>query len=181
MPNFLIDSEKLFGVVDMNVFVCQICKEPVTNFICPNRLATSMKDWLPSKIVDGFIRFHNVFLKHFNSEYCSFGNVRSHCESKNVICTESDRARVCAFCYITEVYEWLNHKNSAVAEQFLQIFSLGYKKVRYKFENKIVRQAITESRTWKKDSGICDECGEYSDELNIENGEWVCKACHGGH
>jgi len=29
----------------------------------------------------------------------------------------------------------------------------------------------------KKQLGICDVCGEYSDELVCIEGEWVCDSC----
>ena len=164
----------------MNVFICQMCKEPVTNFICPNRLAMSIRDWLPDKLTGKFSKFHSTLMSYFSSDRCDFRYQRSHCETKNILCTEKDQSRLCAFCYIAEVYEWLKNNNKSLAEQFLQVFSLGYQKVRYRLEGKIVRHPIIETDLWKTDSGICDECGEYSDELKRNNGEWICNACHHG-
>jgi len=163
----------------MSVFICQMCKEPISNFICTNRLAMSIRDWLPSKHVDEFTRFHNSIVYYFNADHCEFGYSHEQHNSKNIVCAKRDKASVCAFCYISEVYEWLKERNENVAEQFLQVFSLGYKKIRYKSQDKIVKDAITESKVWEKDSGICDDCGEFSDELKIDNGTWVCKACSG--
>ncbi|MFH1445434.1 MAG: hypothetical protein ABIF08_03055 [Nanoarchaeota archaeon] len=164
----------------MSVFMCQICKEPVTSFMCPNRLAVSIRDWLPSGFVDNFVRMHNTLLVHFSKDSCDFEHQHSQCGSRNIICGGKNRVSICAFCYIAEVYDWLKNKNTVLADQFLHVFSLGYKKIRFKLDRKIIREPILDTITWKTDSGICDECGEYSDELKLQRKEWVCEACSHG-
>lgn len=161
----------------MSVFICQICKEPVTNFICPNRLAASINNWMPSRFTDGFIKFHNTFSKHFSTDYCDFSQTFDQCDSNNMICKGRHKMRVCAFCYLSEVYDWLSNKNKVISEQFLQMFSLGYKKARYKFRGRAIRQPVADIRVWKTDNGLCDECGEYSESLKRNKGEWVCRSC----
>jgi len=37
---------------------------------------------------------------------------------------------------------------------------------------------ITEKENIDKDAGVCDECGEYSNELMLIDGQWVCPDCN---
>jgi len=150
--------------------LCQICKEPIWNFLCVDCLERQIKRWLPVSLSSDFEKFHHVFSRHFRSvlsepEYCM------HCKS------EKDKP-VCPYCYTNEVYHWLGSKDISLAARFINIFFFDFEKSGFKdpvrMENLI---PITEDEGAEKEAGICDECGEYSEELSPTESGWVCKGC----
>lgn len=149
--------------------LCQICKEPIWNFLCIDCLERHIKRWLPVKLSSDFEKFHNTFSRYFrsflNSEYCM------HCKSYK------DKP-VCPYCYTNEVYHWLKGENRDLAFMFMNVFSFDFERSGFeepvKMENLI---PISENREIQRQSGICDECGEYSEELGRTENGLSCTGC----
>lgn len=157
----------------MEIQICKICKEPIWNFLCAECLARDIREWLPSKYKGFFFGFHRFFSKSFPSDFNNNGSVAClHCKSREL--------SVCPYCYTNEVFHWLKGKNSDLAHSFKRIFSFDFEGTGYKevlgMEDMI---PITENMVVTGNQGICDECGEYSDELALMDGKWVCSDCAG--
>lgn len=150
---------------DANLSICQLCKEPVWNFICPDCIAHGIKDFLPSNFVVGFTKFHQSFLSHFRNGGLPM-NTCLECKSKELT--------VCPYCYTHEVHSWLGKRNKSMATQFMNIFSFGFND---KPSHLPVGTEPISTDVSREDFGICDECGEYTEELVLLGGEWVCKGC----
>ena len=63
-----------------------------------------------------------------------------------------------------------------MATQFAQLFPFDFEKIGHKSLLKTESQPV-DHKNEKKQLGICDVCGEYSDELICVEGEWVCDGC----
>lgn len=153
------------------IFICQICKEPIHNFVCIDCLAGDIKKWLPEHIVSRFLRFNEMFLEYFH--YPHDHEVNTH----HLVCNARGKSSICLYCYINEVFQWLNIQNKRVAMKFIKLFSFGFEKKGFRDITKANPQPITELTKEGEEFGICDECGEYSDELRHIDGKWVCKEC----
>ena len=151
------------------VSVCQICKEPIWNFFCPDCLAQDIKKWLPSKLAEGFLKFHNQFSGYFHS---SLDTTFNWCLS----CKGLKEAAICPYCYTNEVIYWLRARNQGIANKFARLFPFDFEKIGHKSIIKSESQPVA-SNGHKKQLGICDDCGEYSEELACINGEWICDSC----
>jgi len=139
---------------------CMLCKEHITNPLSLDSLGHHIEQWLPSRLGDDFRRFHTM-LKQMEEH----GVGDSSLFSEQVICIH---------CYIKELYQWLMRTDGELAEKFLRIFSFGYKKGTFESSEEAPPPDFhgVESRF-----GICDECGEYSNDLVSDTGEWVCEEC----
>ena len=153
------------------VFICQICKEPIHNFVCIDGLSRHITRWLPSGISGPFSKFNQRFLEIFHYPY--------DISNEHMICDTERTGNICLYCYLNEVYQWLMGQNKAVARRFRKIFSFGMDKSG--FREIIISHAepISGVENVKEESGICDECGEYTDGLRILNGRWICRECGG--
>lgn len=154
------------------VSVCQICKEPIWNFFCPDCLADDIKKWLPNKLSTGFLSFHKHFSGYFHSNLNSAFNWCLNCKTQK-------EASICPYCYTNEVIYWLKNKDASLATKFAQLFPFDFEKIGHKEFFRTQINPITDSEPSKKRFGICDACGEYSDDLTCPFGEWVCPECGG--
>jgi hypothetical protein len=152
--------------------LCQICKEPIWNFLCIDCLESHIKRWLPVRLAHEFDKFHHTFSKHFRSmfsepEYCM------HCKSHK-------NKPVCPYCYTNEVYHWLKVRDRNLAGRFITLFFFDFERTGFRDPVKMDNLTpITEDIDVETEFGICDECGEYSEELHHADCGWVCKACWG--
>jgi len=155
----------------MQVAVCQICKYPVWSYICPDCLAKEISEWLPQKLSSEFRKFSRSFLEHFSSFESNLTRIRCiHCHSLK-------EATLCSFCYITEVFGWMQGKNRELARTLFMTLPIDSA---WKISGgqpawgpaKPISFAESE-----KDEGICEECGEYSEQTSLTNGKWVCESC----
>lgn len=153
------------------LFICQICKEPIHNFVCIDCLAGDIRNWLPEHLVSGFLRFNEMFLEYFH--YSHDHEVNNH----HLVCGARGKGSICLYCYVNEVFQWLLSQNKMLAKRFISIFSFGLKISRFGNIIKANPQPITELTERIEEFGICDECGEYSDELRRIDGKWICKEC----
>jgi hypothetical protein len=155
------DEAKSMG--DNNLSVCQICKEPVWNFICPDCIAPAVKDFLPSSFDRKFEEFHSSFLFPFRNSELRI--------AKCLECRRPAEFTVCPYCYTNEIHAWLVKINQPLADRFIKIFSFGFDRCRL-----LPREPIT-GDVGGEEAGICDECGEYSESLVLLDGEWICRDC----
>ena len=154
---------------DMDAIVCQLCREPIWNFLCVDCLGKNVEQWLPRGFSHEFTKFHSEIKSHFhtytadNYEPC-------------LDCNKLSETPICPYCYTHEIYHWMSGINSDMAAKFSKIFFF------YPFEGsehiKSETGPIEETRKKSKESlGMCDNCGEYSDALAMSNGGWYCEIC----
>jgi hypothetical protein len=102
----------------MDLAVCQICKYPVWSYICPHCLAKEIAAWLPSRLSSDFRKFSRSFLGHFASFESNRTRVRC------IRCRRMEEATVCSFCYISEVFSWLQERNRKLARTLFMALPL---------------------------------------------------------
>lgn len=151
------------------VSICQICKEPIWNFFCPDCLAGDVKKWLPEGMTRKFEGFHKQFSGYFHSNLDTGFNWCLKCRSLK-------EASICPYCYTNEVIYWLKSLDAAMANRFAHIFPFDFDKIGHKALLKTINPPI-DTEVKSHQFGICDSCGEYSDELECVEGEWVCSGC----
>jgi hypothetical protein len=156
------------------VLICQICKEPIHNFVCIDSLAEEIKRWLPTDLSMSFGTFNNWFLSVFNHSYHDANHTNTH-----VLCNSSSIGNICVYCYVNEVFQWLVEQNKAIGKRFRDLFSFGMKKTDFREVILAHAEPISEVENMNEEFGICDECGEYADELKMLNGRWICHECGG--
>ena len=146
----------------MESLACNICKEPAWNFMCMNCVAKDVDKFLPRKLSPQFQQFHRNFYTHFDSPQLIL-NGQVYC----VNCKSTQESPICQHCYTREVHTWLEERNLSVARQFLKMFSFGG----------LEEHTAADNPSSEVEFGICDECGEYADELENVDGEWMCTEC----
>ena len=152
------------------VFICQICKEPIHNFVCIDCLAKDIVSWLPEKLKEKFSMFNRMLLDCFNCPH-------DHQDDHRLVCSAGGKGSICLFCYVNEVFQWLKTQNKKIAWKFRKAFSFGSGPSEFRNITKANPHPITELSLENEEFGICDECGEYSDELRCVDGKWMCKEC----
>ncbi len=156
----------------MDLAVCQICKYPVWSYICPHCLAKEIGAWLPRRFSSEFRKFSRSFLEHFASFESNLTRVRC------IRCHKVKEATMCSFCYISEVFSWLQDRNKKLARTLFMALPLDAGS-RISGIGGMWSQQITPISYEEKGSeeGICEECGEHSQETTLVNGRWVCESC----
>ncbi len=151
-----------------NISVCKICKEPIWNFICINCLGNDIRRLLPDELSEKFSKFHENFLRYFHSDYDELISCLK--------CKLSDAPPICIDCYLNEIFTHFRHANDSVIKSIRKKFQFDFEK-----HERIMREhetlSITEDRPPARRSGICDDCGEYSEGLKKSNGLWLCEDC----
>jgi len=157
----------------MEMHVCKLCKEPIANFACLECLGKSISEWLPSPTKETFEKENKGFLD-------TFGHSHTRGTRHGLFCS-NEGSNICIYFYVNEVYQWLLASDKPVARRFRNLFAFGMRKV--DFREIIISHAepITESGGEKaRTFGVCDVCGEYSEELSEKNGEFICGGCENG-
>ncbi len=154
-----------------DAIVCQLCREPIWNFLCIDCLSKNIEQWLPKTFSGQFMKFHTSVKTHFhtmvadNYEPC-------------LDCSTMSETPICPYCYTHEVYHWMAALNTDMARNFSKVFFF------YPFEGsehlKSERGPIEEMHNKKFGFGMCDHCGEHSDSLEQSEGEWHCEVCKDG-
>ena len=158
----------------MNVPVCQICKDPIWSFICPECLGKDIGEWLPEGLSPGFSRFHEFITKSFSP--ISYKPIFVPC----IKCKRTTVATICPFCYVAEAVDWLRTKNASLSGTLMKFLPLSNDWKISKNGGCVWKEGIrpvAETEIEIKDFGMCDDCGEYSGELSKFNGKWVCEDC----
>ncbi len=155
----------------MQMAICQICKYPVWSFICPDCIAKEIGRWLPRGLSSEFRGFSRSLLRHFESFESSLTKVRC------LKCRSLKEADLCSFCYIAEIFSWLQAKNRELAKTVFMALPVDVGSgisTKANGTRAITAISFEESLT---DEGICEECEEFSERTSMINGRWVCEAC----
>ena len=154
--------------------LCQVCKDPIWSYICSDCLGTDIKNWLPKNLTNKFSDFHNGFLTHFSvNPEIAFENCL-HCKS-------SSEASLCPFCYIVEAFHWLRPRDPKLAQALYNMLPLAKDWKVTDLNGCVWREGykpLGEINQGASEFGLCDECGEYSDQLVHANEEWICRDCN---
>ncbi len=165
----------------MDIPICQICKNPIWSFICPDCLSRDISRWLPRTLRGAFGEFNRTFLRSFSSTIDLDGLRCLHCKEVKV-------ANICPFCYVAEAYDWLRERNGKLAETLLRMlpltkgWTLGSNGECSLDSNGGCAWSgglvpVTESELEQRDEGVCESCERYSDNLAHINGRWICREC----
>lgn len=160
----------------MDTSLCRLCKEPITNVVCPDHLTADIARWLPVGMEPEFRGFSRRFSHYFHSAVSEPSAVQS-CMVTGVFCTSHHRCMVCVHCTINEVYHWLVEKDGRLADRFLDVFSFGFRKE--EFREVLIPDNFQPIHNPKRflGEGFCDDCEQYSDVLVKGNGRWSCDQC----
>ena len=154
----------------MEASICKICKDPIWSFICIDCLEKDIIRWLPTNFVSEFKKFHKDIIKFFYFNASGF--------ERCLKCKSFHEASVCPYCYINEVYLWLENKNQKLAKEVAKMIPRDFvitEKDGCNWRDGI--KPIIETEIKKTNSGICEICGEYSENLKEINGKWICEEC----
>ena len=153
--------------------ICNICHEHIWSFICNDCLAEDVGNLLLEDL-DKFEDFHQEVKAAFSSEHIGYLRCMS--------CKEWKQAPICMYCYLGEVYHWLKGSYPELAEQVARMLPLQKGSefsevhgIRLKKEAKPLSDG--DEPLERVEFGLCDVCGEYSDELVTRDSGWVCKSC----
>jgi len=143
--------------------LCLLCKETITSPIAIEQLKDHVELWIPDELRHGFNQLHSSLMSQITTWTMASASA------------ETGEQLVCIHCYVKEVYQWVKQRDLVIATQFLNVFSFGYQ--RASFEKDYTHHAEDTVEDSNSEFGICDECGEYTDELEQAAGEWTCKEC----
>ena len=157
----------------MQLAVCQMCKDPVWSYICPDCLTKEIFGWLPGKLSSDFRKFSRSLISCFTSFESNM---------TKLVCIRCHSARevtLCPFCYIAETIQWLKGKSKNLAGILSMMLPLENDWEISKSSGCIWKDGIKPIayEEEERDEGICEECGEYSEETRHFEGRWVCGSC----
>ena len=129
--------------------------------MCMSCVGRDVTSFLPKPMIKRFEGFHQSFSEHFDSAQLVLNG-----EVNCVNCRSTKESPVCPNCYTLEVHSWLRERDSGLASKFKRMFSFtGQSNI------------SPEGDFSDEESGICDECGEYTENLTLVDGEWICGDC----
>jgi predicted amidophosphoribosyltransferase len=143
------------------------------NFLCVDCLSKTISHWLFSEnkeLLPEYQVFHSFLLNFFSSEEQEF------C----LKCRRKSTTILCPYCYTNEVFWWLFTKDIQLAKKFVHLFNfdfLGtgfYPHTKTRNLNSVI---INEDQDNFVEIGICENCGQFSENLKKENGSWLCESC----
>lgn len=146
--------------------LCKLCREPIWNFICINCLEKDILERIPGNLRRGFSEFHRRLSYYFRSKTDRF--------IPCLKCRISDAPHICIPCYLNELNSWF--RENGLLGKVKENLSLDFEALERNLKGHSALP-ITETRNRRRNSGICDECGEYSENLVLFNSEWVCTEC----
>jgi len=153
--------------------ICRICFEPIINFLCTDCLSKTISRWLSSQdkqLLVEYQKFNSFLLNFFSSDEQEF------C----VKCKRKSNTILCPYCYTNEVFWWLFTKNINLAKKFAYLFNfdfLGTGFYPHAKTRNLKPIIITEDQDNFNEIGICESCGQLSENLKKENGLWLCESC----
>ncbi len=100
---------------------CVLCREAVTNPVCPDCLAEQIAAWLgerePGLIAELRLKTRQMSMHLFDEDKC-------------VICFKG--MDICAYCYTEHIFDWLKTtKNSELVNGFLSAFHFDLERKGY--------------------------------------------------
>jgi len=152
--------------------ICKICKEPIWNFLCLDCLGEDISRWLPTEQTSRFTAFHRSFVGHFITPVDATFDTCLKCRGVR-------EAEVCSFCYLNEFMSWVNATEPDLASKLANSFVFSFeRKGEFDgfFKNTRFRP-VTDNRCNRETSGLCDSCGEYSEELEARDNGLLCLEC----
>jgi hypothetical protein len=152
-----------------DVQICQLCKEPIQNYVSLRTLGKEIEAWLPSPESGMFSAFHRDFLGAFR--YPDRPALRH-------IITNRQGPMICVYCYANEAFQFLNGVSKPIARRFRRFFSFGMRKEDFREIILSHAQPVSGGDEPAGIHGICDSCGEPSDGLRSSESGWVCEDCN---
>jgi formylmethanofuran dehydrogenase subunit E len=67
--------------------------------------------------------------------------------------------------------------DKGLAKMFINTFNFGFSKRDFRNIIRAKPEPITSSKYYASELGICDDCGEFSEELSLDEGNWLCPEC----
>jgi len=166
--------------------ICRLCLETVNNFICPDCLFKAITSWI---LKIGQEKLYSILLKK-HQQIKTLLNSDENGENVCIVCKKKYKEAVCPHCYLYEIYLTIKEQDSEVAREFEKVFNFDFS-----FHNPFTQLTIWQSlhkqvlstrnfkpiiivdKKVKSDIGICERCGEPSDDLKEVNGQWLCESC----
>jgi hypothetical protein len=148
--------------------ICKMCKEPIWNYFCVDCLSKCVHGVLPDDLRDQYADFHQNIIRHFGHEL--------HKEPC-INCKQESNVSVCPYCYSNEVFYWLLKTDPIAAKRIMRMLPIFKHHYPREFINMDFVDAITEVKNMKPTEGICDRCGEFSENLKETDDGWVCEEC----
>ncbi len=156
----------------MDIPMCQLCKQPIWSFICPQCLSADIRKWLPNKLKSAFWDFSKTLSRNFSSVTDMDGLVCLRCRKTRT-------ASICPHCFVAETYEWLRERNAELSETLFRMLplkqGLEHTNTGVAWNSGLI--PISSTRLQMSEEGICEMCEKYSDELVHVDGRWICKEC----
>ena len=154
--------------------VCELCLEPISNFVCPDCLYNSVQQWVwkckPS-VIERLSDFHRKFLDTLVSDKTAF------C----VVCKREYYHMICPYDYMKDIYSWLeDYLTKKQLKDFLRIFSIGFKRIEHRVRGRFFyrNQGPPLHSRRPRDMGICENCENFSDNLKLDTSHYmVCEKC----
>lgn len=153
--------------------ICRMCLEPIHNFLCVNCLNKTVSTWLSSEkkeLLKDYNEFHQTILNEFTSD---------DNQEKCIKCRNMTNTVLCPYCYVNEVFWWVFSKNTDLARKFVRLFNFDFLGTGYlpKPKTRNLEPAIFVEEEEPTDIGICENCGNTSDNLRNVGGDWLCESC----
>lgn len=150
---------------------CVLCNEPIWSFICMDCVSDGVRSWLPSRLAPAFERFQAGLSEGLQRE-------------ERLQCVRCGRAKPVAmdwYCSMNEMAQWLQHENPQLGDQLLKLLpfqdSLASPLHGVRLKPTVKPLGDGDAPFERREFGLCDECGEYCDELQGIANEWVCGRC----
>jgi len=144
--------------------ICQLCREPIWNFLCTECLGNKVEQWIPKTLSHDFTEFHQGLQQYFHTTPDNY--------EPCLKCQLLSEKPICPHCYTTEVFQWMVRVDPATARNFGKIFFF------YNFEGtETTSDAVMEVKEKEGDIGICDNCGDNSSNVRETDWGWFCETC----
>jgi DNA-directed RNA polymerase subunit M/transcription elongation factor TFIIS len=153
--------------------ICKMCLEPINNYLCVDCLKGTVHTWLDSvrpSLSKNFFSFHNNLMKFAQSEDNSETCVK---------CKKTTDEVICPYCYEKEVFWWLFASDIRLSGIFAKLFNFDFLGAGYlpHIKTRELEPVMLSDRNGSSDLNVCESCGQESDDLKQENGDWLCESC----
>ncbi len=171
--------------ISRETVICRLCLEPIYNFICIDCFLQAVERWLKLKHREDMIPLveqRHRELKHmlssdFNTGFC-------------LKCKQAVKEWACPCCYLYEIYTTIKGNDADLGKEFEQLFNYDFQYrhgyTQLTFWQSLNRQLLS-TRNFKPlllidrknttERGICENCGQESEMLKQQNGQWICEGC----
>ena len=101
----------------INNVSCEVCRDVITQPVCPECLEKEMVEWLIYK------KGKNIELINFIKKTTKSFEAYGYIDTKCIICGE--KMRVCAHCYCKEIFDYINGRYPELEEEFITHFDFN--------------------------------------------------------